>query len=73
MEDMKDLRITRKSKGITRKFVAEKLGFSPDHLSNIERGCTPLKMPEVKKLSEIYGIDFSKMAEIALATYERRV
>ncbi|WP_315066531.1 helix-turn-helix transcriptional regulator [uncultured Clostridium sp.] len=67
---MKDLRITRTSRGIARKFVAKRLGFSPDHLSNIERGCTPLKIPEVKKLADIYGIKFSEMAEIALATYE---
>lgn len=36
------------------------------------RGYTPLKIPEVKKLADIYGIEFSEMAEIVLVTCERR-
>lgn len=70
---MKSLRTLRESKGIQRKFVADKLGISPDHLSNYERGCTQLKLLQIKNLSDIYGITFSEMAEIALATYERRI
>jgi transcriptional regulator with XRE-family HTH domain len=70
---MESLRSLRESKGIQRKFVAEKLKISPDHLSNIERGCTQLKLLQIKSLASVYGIDFSEMAEIALATYERRV
>ena len=70
--ETEDLRTTREIKGLTRKFVAKEYGVSADHLNYIERGCQQLKVLEIKKFATIYNIPFSQMAEIALATYERR-
>ena len=67
-----ELKRLRDEKGLKREFVAEKLGISPDHLNNLERGQTPLRLMQIKTLSEVYQVDFGKMAEIALATAERR-
>ncbi|MRY42888.1 MULTISPECIES: helix-turn-helix domain-containing protein [Bacteria] len=69
---MENLRSVRESKGIRRNFVAEKLKICPDHLSRIERGDAQTKLVQIKKFADIYNMPFSKMAEIALATYERR-
>jgi transcriptional regulator with XRE-family HTH domain len=69
---MDNLKTIRKERGFTRKFVAAKLEICPDHLNHIERGKTRAKIDYIKKLSEIYNLSFSKMSEIALATYEGR-
>lgn len=69
---MSELRKLREQKGLRREFIANKLEISPDHLSNIERGQTPLKLTQIKILAKAYDIDFGEMAEIALATIERR-
>ncbi|AQS04756.1 helix-turn-helix domain-containing protein [Clostridium beijerinckii] len=69
---MSKLRQLRNHQGKTRKFVAKGLGVTPDHLSNIERGSTPLNLIQIKKLAQIYNVSFSEMAEIALITFERR-
>lgn len=69
---MSKLRQLRNNQGKTRKFVAEGLGVTPDHLNNLERGATQLNLTQIKKLAEIYNISFSEMAEIALTTFERR-
>lgn len=69
---MESLRQLRNSKGITRKFIAEKLEVTPDHVNNIERGATQLKLLQIKTLANVFDIPFSQMAEIALATVERR-
>lgn len=67
-----NLRKARKSSGLMREFVAENLEISPDHLNFIERGGTQAKLTQIKKFSKMYNIPFGEMAEIALATYERR-
>jgi len=69
---MSGLRMLREKKlGLKRAYVAEKLGITPDHLSNIERGGTPLKLLQIEKLSKIYGIEFEELARIALNTAKR--
>lgn len=69
---MSGLRMLREKKlGLKRAYVAEKLGITPDHLSNIERGGTPLKLLQIEKLSRIYGIEFEELARIALNTAKR--
>ena len=69
---MSGLRTLREKKlGLKRSYVAEKLGITPDHLSNIERGGTPLKLLQIEKLSKIYGIEFEELARIALNTAKR--
>ncbi|NRY05728.1 helix-turn-helix domain-containing protein [Clostridium beijerinckii] len=45
---MSKLRQLRNHQGKTRKFVAKGLGVTPDHLSNIERGSTPLNLIQIK-------------------------
>ena len=69
---MCELRDIREEKGLKREYVADKLGISPDHLSAIERGSTPADLIKVKKLSIIYNVPFSLLAEKALNTIQRK-
>jgi len=45
---MSKLSQLRNNHGKTRKFVAEGLGVTLDHLSNIERGITQLNLIQIK-------------------------
>lgn len=67
---MTELRLARKNAGLERKFVAEELGVSPDHLNLIERGKTQLNLTRIAKMANLYKIAFGSMAEIAYRTYK---
>lgn len=63
---MTRLRKARKKAGLERKFVADKLRISPDHLNLLERGKSPLTLLRVETLAGLYGMPFEEMAKIAL-------
>ncbi|SHJ65503.1 putative transcriptional regulator [Clostridium amylolyticum] len=65
---MTKLREVRKNVGLERKYVAEKLGISPDHLSLLERGKTPLNVIKVEILAGLYNKTFEEIAIAALET-----
>lgn len=64
------LKQLREKKGLQRKFVAEQLNISADHLNLLERGKSQLNLIKIDKLSRIYKIPFGEMAEIAFTTYK---
>ena len=70
---MRELREIRESKGLKRDYVAKQLGICPDHLSTIERGGSQASLLQVKKLSEVYHMNFGELAEKALKTYQKEV
>lgn len=67
---MLELRLARRKVGLQRKYVAEKLKVSPDHLNLIERGKTPLSLNKISILANLYNIPFGDMAELAYRTYK---
>lgn len=69
---MMKLREIRDERGFTRKFVAEKLGISPNHLTNLELGYTKLGLLKIEKLSQVYGVSIEEMEQIAKETYKGR-
>ena len=52
-----DLREIRKSKFLTRKFVASKLGIQPNTLSKKESGLRAWTIQEIEKQCELYDIE----------------
>lgn len=67
---MTRLKEIREESGLRRKFVAEKLEISPDHLSLLERGQIALSLEKIELLSKLYNVSFPQMAMIALETYK---
>ncbi|UXR72072.1 helix-turn-helix domain-containing protein [Staphylococcus sp. IVB6238] len=55
------LYITRKEQGHTQRFVAGKLGISPQRYSLKELGGAYFTLPEATKLSEMYGIPIEQL------------
>lgn len=53
---MKDLKSTEKELHFTQEEIAEKLGISVKHYSEVERGLTGLSIDNLIKLSTILGI-----------------
>lgn len=56
-----NLREYRKAQGLQRKFVAIKVGICGKHLNDIEAGRVNLTDKVALKLSEVYGVDLSKI------------
>ena len=52
----KIFQITRKSKGYTQEYVAEKLGLGPRYISDLERGKTNGSISTFVKLCNLYEI-----------------
>ena len=63
----KYIKIERLKKDILLKEFAEKLGYSPSYISDIEHGRTsPLNIELLKNISQILDINFEKLYELAL-------
>ena len=50
--------IARKNMGFTQKDLAEFLGISTNHISNIERGVSNPKIETLKKISKVLNVNF---------------
>ncbi|HHY67018.1 MAG TPA: helix-turn-helix transcriptional regulator [Alicyclobacillus sp.] len=57
------LREIREKKGLSVRQVAEKLGISPSHLSNIERDLRGIGGPLLLKMAEFYGLPVQDFVE----------
>ena len=61
------LKSKRLEAGLSQVHVTEKLGYtSPQHLSNIERGVSPVGMTTMKQLMRIYDMDATDMIDFML-------
>ena len=47
--------------GLTQKEAAKKLGISDDVLSNYERGKTYPNVPMLKKIEEVYQVEYDQL------------
>lgn len=59
--EMYTLRTARDRLGLTQKEAAKKLGISDDVLSNYERGKTYPKIPMLKKIEEVYQVEYDQL------------
>ena len=60
----KKLRELRQSKGISQKFIAQKLGYKySSGYSNIEYGINRLSYEQALQLAEIFNVDVSELEE----------
>lgn len=55
------LRQLRVERGLQRKYVANKLDLTPDHLNKIERGACNLTLENAQKMSKLYGISINEV------------
>lgn len=55
------LKAIRINKGLSQEEAARSIGVSEDTLSNYERGKTYPDIPILKKIEEVYGIDYEKI------------
>lgn len=59
--EMYTLRTARDRLGLTQKEAAKKLGISDDVLSNYERGKTYPNIPMLKKIEEVYQVEYDQL------------
>ena len=59
--EMYTLRTARDRLGLTQKEAAKKLGISDDFLSNYERGKTYPNVPMLKKIEEVYQVEYDQL------------
>ena len=59
--EMYTLRTARDRLGLTQKEAAKKLGISDDVLSNYERGKTYPNVPMLKKIEEVYQVEYDQL------------
>ena len=59
--EMYTLRTARDRLGLTQKEAAKKLGISDDVLSNYERGKTYPSIPMLKKIEEVYQVEYDQL------------
>ena len=52
------LKAIRANKGLTQEEAAKLIGVGIDTLSNYERGLTYPDVPIIKKIEEVYGIEY---------------
>lgn len=52
----KQIKIARITVGVTQEYLAEKLGISSVHISNIERGTTKVGLAVIVGISKILGV-----------------
>lgn len=50
-------RLVRERLGMTQREAAERLGVSQVHLSNVERGVSPVSASLITRFSEVFGVD----------------
>lgn len=59
--EMYTLRTARDRLGLTQKEAAKKLGISDDVLSNYERGKAYPNVPMLKKIEEVYQVEYDQL------------
>lgn len=59
--EMFTLRTARDRLGLSQKEAAEKIGISIDALSNYERGKTFPNIPVLKRIEQVYGVEYSQL------------
>lgn len=55
------LQMARKLKGLNQDEAAKKIGISKDTLGNYERGKSYPDIPILKKIEEVYGVDYDQL------------
>ncbi len=60
-EFLHDLKVARKSSGLTQADCAHLIGASPHQISDIERGLRPPSLRETHALSLLYGRSFESL------------
>lgn len=55
----------REKKGISQKFIIDKLGKSPAWLSNIESGNRGIKIGDLKDLADVLEVSVTAFLEVA--------
>jgi len=59
------LRQFRTNKGYSLQDVASRIGITKKTVANYETGATNIKLPMIKQLCAIYGVDFDSLMDIA--------
>ena len=59
--EMYTLRTARDRLGLTQKEAAKRLGISDDVLSNYERGNPYPNVPMLKKIEEVYQVEYDQL------------
>lgn len=59
--EMFTLRTARDRLGLSQKEAAEKIGISIDALSKYERGKTFPNIPVLKRIEQVYGVEYSQL------------
>lgn len=76
MQIDKDMRLTlkmaREIRGLKQSEAAEKIGISTDTLGNYERGKSYPDIPVLRKIEEIYGVQYSQIIFLPL-DYDKTV
>jgi len=57
----KRLKELRKARGLTQENLAEKTGFEPSYLSDIERGSRNITIDNIEKIAKGFGVDAYKL------------
>jgi len=61
MQIHEKIKVMRLCKNLSQEEVAEKLGYSVNGYSKIERGDTDIKLDKLSKISEILGIELNQL------------
>ena len=75
---MMELKKFRMNAGLSQKDVSEALGYStPQFISNVERGISYLPIKDLKKISELYKLNFEELLEVFIKEkvylYEQKI
>lgn len=60
------LRTAREFKGLTQAEAAKELGIGKDTLSNYERGKHYPDVPMIRKIEELYGVNYNQLLFLPL-------
>ena len=55
------LKVARVSKGLTQREAAKLIGVTVDTLANYEKGKTYPDIPILKKIEEVYGVEYNQL------------
>ena len=75
MEELKTrftLRTARERQKLTQDEAAKKIGVSPDTLGNYERGKSYPDIPVLRKIEEVYGLQYNQLIFLPL-DYDKTV
>ncbi len=56
-----NLKSLREERGIKQKFIAEKLGISPNYYSQIENGHRPPQVEQLLKLRDLFNVSLDEI------------